>query len=83
MKIIKTRTTVLIASLTLAAGFALGTLNAENQPNMVAALSHLNNAAASLKKATADKGGHRVKAIQLTNEAIAEVKAGIAADNKK
>lgn len=34
------------------------------------------------KKATADKGGHRVKAIQLTKDAIDEVKKGIAFDNK-
>lgn len=83
MKTITTKTAALIASFTLVAGFAIGTLNAENQPNMVAALGHLNNAVASLQKATADKGGHRAKAIQLTKDAIAEVKAGIAADNKK
>ncbi|MCE9598244.1 MAG: hypothetical protein K8S54_09785 [Spirochaetia bacterium] len=83
MRTITNKTTVLIATVALAAGFTLGTLNAENQPNMVAALGHLNAALTSLKKATADKGGHRVKAIQLTNDAIAAVKAGIAADNAK
>ncbi|NRF67035.1 hypothetical protein HLB44_08585 [Aquincola sp. S2] len=47
------------------------------QPNMEAALVSLEQARASLEKATADKGGHRVKAIKAVDEAIARVKAGI------
>ncbi len=49
------------------------------QPNMEAALRSLGEARASLEKATADKGGHRVKAIELVNQAIAEVNRGIEA----
>lgn len=50
------------------------------QPNMEAALESLNAAKASLQKATQDKGGHRAKAIQAVNAAIAETKAGIEYD---
>jgi hypothetical protein len=48
-----------------------------DQPNMEAALASLEEAKASLLKATTDKGGHRVKALKAVNDAIAEVKAGI------
>jgi len=50
---------------------------AQPQPHMTAALSSLETAKAELEKATADKGGHRVKAIELINSAIDEVKKGI------
>jgi len=48
---------------------------------MQAALQSLEAAHRSLEAATADKGGHRVKAIALTKEAIEEVKKGIAFDD--
>ena len=38
---------------------------------------------ASLERATADKGGHRVKAIQHVDAAIAEVRAGMRFDRKR
>jgi hypothetical protein len=41
------------------------------------ALSALNNAKDNLNRATADKGGHRVKALGYVNDAIGEVKKGI------
>ena len=46
---------------------------------MQAALGELRAARASLQKAVPDKPGHRNRAIQLVNQAIAEVQAGIAA----
>jgi hypothetical protein len=49
---------------------------------MQAARTSLQTAKAQLQKATADKGGHRVKAIDLVNSAIAEVNAGIAFDRR-
>jgi len=49
-----------------------------DQPNMDAALAALTQAKESLLKATADKGGHRAKAIKAVDQAIAEVQAGIA-----
>lgn len=55
---------------------------AENQPHMQAAMTALKAAKEQLQKATADKGGHRVKAIELTNAAIAETQKGIDYDDK-
>ena len=50
---------------------------------MAKALNSLEDARKALDNATADKGGHRVKALALVNDAIVEVKAGIEFDNKK
>lgn len=55
---------------------------AEKQPLMGKALVHLEDARKALENATADKGGHRVKALALVNDAIAEVKQGIEFDSK-
>ena len=63
--------------LLLWAGFYVGRAVAE-QPHMAGALEHLRHAKGELERADADKGGHRVAAIQLVNQAIAEVEAGIA-----
>ena len=57
-----------------AAGFALAA-----QPHMQAALHALRNSRAELESALPDKAGHRVKAIALVDQAIAEVQAGIVA----
>jgi hypothetical protein len=65
---------VLGSSLAFAAGYALAA-----QPHMQQALRALRNADADLQAALPDKAGHRVKAMQLVNDAIAEVQAGIAA----
>lgn len=76
-------TTVLLAA--VLAYTALGPTpdaSADRQPLMRDALRELQKAARTLDRATPDKGGHRVKAIQLTAQAIAEVEAGIAFDNK-
>lgn len=48
-----------------------------NQPKMEKALSSLESANDFLEKATPDKGGHRVKAIALVKQAIAETERGI------
>lgn len=56
--------------------------SADEQPLMVKALENLESAHKALENATADKGGHRVKALKLTKEAIDEVKKGIKFDNK-
>jgi len=56
---------------------------AEPQPKMKEALEHLRQAKAALQAATADKGGHRVKAIEKVDEAITQVEKGIEFDNKK
>lgn len=48
----------------------------ENQPHMRAALHHLQEAKKELEMAAHDKGGHREKALDLTQSAIEEVRAG-------
>ena len=53
-----------------------------DQPYMEAAKKDLDSAMKYLKKADADKGGHRQKAMDLTAEAIKSVKDGIAYDKK-
>ena len=74
---------VLFTVIALVIGFAAGSAFAERQPHMQAALRTLRNAQQQLDKAEPDKGGHRVKAIQLVNDAINEVRAGIAYDNSR
>ncbi len=74
---------------TLVVGLVIGlgvgaavTAYAEKQPHMGKALEHLEHARNQLQKAEHDKGGHRAKAVGLVDQAIAEVKAGIAFDDK-
>src|SRR3954462_7420911 len=55
---------------------------AGDQPMMQAAKGDLQNARHEVQQAIPDKGGHRVKAIELVNGAIAEVNEGIAFDRK-
>jgi hypothetical protein len=57
----------------LGTGYALGA-----QPHMDAALGLLQNARGELNAAEPNKGGHREKAIALVDQAIGEVRAGIA-----
>lgn len=51
-----------------------------DQPFMQAALNNLKDAQNSLKKATADKGGHRERALDITANAINSVNKGIEYD---
>jgi hypothetical protein len=68
----------LIAVGALVAGaFVAGTQAA--QPHMQAALESLRTARQSLVQASSNKAGHRANAIKLVDQAIDEVKAGIAA----
>ncbi|HMS40029.1 MAG TPA: hypothetical protein PKE69_07385 [Pyrinomonadaceae bacterium] len=53
-----------------------------DQPFMRAAQENLEDALKSLKKATADKGGHRENAISITSQAITSVKNGISYDQQ-
>jgi len=70
------RTAALITGSMLAGSLITGTAFAY-QGHMWNALHALQNAEAQLQAATADKGGHRVNAIGLVQQAIAEVQAGI------
>ena len=67
----------LIAVPVLVVLFVIGCVTGRGQPHMQAALDHLQAAKAELQSATADKGGHRVRAIELVNRAIGEVEAGM------
>lgn len=67
----------LVCATVLLAGFLVGRATAA-QPHMQAALDHLRAAKTELKVAEENKGGHRVKALNLVNQAITEVEAGIA-----
>jgi hypothetical protein len=48
-----------------------------HQPHLVAALDHLKAARSELEMAEHNKGGHRVKAIELVDQAIDQTKAAI------
>lgn len=56
------------------------TAQAADQPRMFAAREDLENAMKYLKKATADKGGHRQNAMNLVSDAISSVNKGIEYD---
>lgn len=56
--------------------FVTGRVSAD-QPHMRAALNALRTARNELQIASSNKGGHRAKAIDLVNRAIAEVQKGI------
>ena len=71
-----------IALALIAATALLAPTSYADQPNMQAALSALQQARDSLERATPDKGGHRMKAIQHVDAAISEVKAGMKFDRK-
>lgn len=49
----------------------------ERQPNMEAAIQNLREAQRNLETAATDKGGHRERALEYVNRAIAETEAGI------
>ena len=67
-----------VSGLALALVFTAGVVTGA-QPHMVNALGALQTAKSELQAAQANKGGHRLKAIDLVNQAIGEVQAGMAA----
>jgi len=60
--------------------FALSAIALADQPYMRAARTDLQQARAQLQAALANKGGHRVKAIEHVNQAIIYVNQGMAFD---
>ena len=54
-------------------GYAIGA-----QPHMSASIGLLQSARAELAAATPNKGGHRERALGMIDQAIAEVRAGMA-----
>jgi hypothetical protein len=54
---------------------------AERQPNMAQAIAELREARRQLREARRDKGGHRVQALNLIEQALREVREGIRVGN--
>jgi len=67
----------LCAAAAFAVAFAIGCATGRGQPHMVAALDELRAARGELQVAAADKGGHRVRAIELVDDAIEQTRRGI------
>jgi len=65
------------AAAAFAVAFAIGCATGRGQPHMVAALDELRAARGELQVAAADKGGHRVRAIELVDDAIEQTRRGI------
>ncbi len=61
--------------------FCTPVAKAEPQPRMEHALGDLQAARAKLERAPHDKGGHREKAIELIDAAIAQIKEGVRYDD--
>lgn len=81
LKLWKASTLTLAGALAFVVGNQMYEAHADPQPHMVSALASLKAGRSQLENATADKGGHRAAAIRLTDQAIEEVKKGIAFDN--
>lgn len=60
-------------SLSIGIGYAIGA-----QPHMTESISLLQSARSELAAATPNKGGHRERALTLIDQAISEVRDGIA-----
>ena len=74
------RNLVALAGRAVLSAAAIGSLSKEaaaEQGNMEAALRALHSALESLRAATPNKGGHKEIAVQLVQQAIGEVQAGI------
>ena len=78
------RRTLVAAGIALVIGgaFLSGSAYADRQSKMHNALDHLQAAQSLLQDASKDKGGHRQRALKLVHNAIEEVRAGIAYDNR-
>lgn len=71
-----------VAALGLGLPAATSVASAESQPRMENARNNLMQARRDLQRASRDKGGHRVRAIRLIDQALAEVRGGIRYDNR-
>ena len=69
----------MLGGIALAATFGLGAMTGAlaDQPRMQSALNHLQMAKDDLQKASSDKGGHRVQAIEAVNNAIRHTRMGM------
>ncbi|WP_160003884.1 hypothetical protein [Rhizobium sp. 18055] len=75
------RSLIAVSGIALTAGSIAALVSSPvqaDQGNMDAALRQLQNALESLHRATPNKGGHKERAAELVEQAMAEVQAGIA-----
>jgi hypothetical protein len=75
-------TSIFLLSAVIASVSILTLSTSADQPFMRAARQDCNRALGFFRQATADKGGHRATAMNLTNRAIAEINLGIAYDRR-
>jgi len=73
--------TCLLVAGCLATGYLAGHAGAAQQ-HMQEARKHLEAARGELNRASADKGGHRAKALDLVGQAIDEVRRGMEAGRR-
>jgi len=73
---------VIVLIVGLLIGSAVGGWAAIHQPHMMAALEALKNAKIELESGEHNKGGHRVKALDLVKKAIEQTRKGIEAGEK-
>jgi len=79
---IKKSTVILIIGFFIGGAVIGYAANGIPQPHMKAALESLKTARIELEQAEHNKGGHRVKALNLVDRAIEQVKKGIEAGEK-
>ena len=72
----------IVVVLTMAFSFVSLPVSGADQPFMKAARADLNKALNNLRNADSDKGGHRMKAMDLVRQAVAKVNQGIAYDRR-
>ena len=72
-----------LAAIAVMAVFVIGLgVSQAKQPRMERAIALLIEAREQLQKASTDKGGHRVRAINQINKALTEIRKGIRYDNR-
>ena len=71
------RLSIALGTVVLAGSMLSISMARADQPNMQNALGQLRSAKASLEVASNNKGGHRVNAIRLIDQAIVEVQMGM------
>jgi len=77
MRLKKTVLLGILLAMVFSAGIVIGA-----QPHMENALNSLQSAKNELLIAKGEKGGHKVRALRLIEQAITEVQAGIYADGR-
>jgi hypothetical protein len=73
-----TKVAVSASALAICVGAGYGIGFAQGQPHMQNALGDLQSARGELQVAEQNKGGHRAAALNLVNQAITQVEAGMA-----